>query len=80
MSFIGWQLNSENNGNLDQSLYLDTPPYWLTSKDFIDRDFTELDPAVTPPTHSTSTGEKLPERTISLGPDVSILVYDISGL
>ena len=68
MSFIGWQLNSENNGNLDQSLYLDTPPYWLTSKDFIDRDFTELDPAVTPATHSTSTGEKLPERTISLGP------------
>ena len=67
-SFIGWQLNSENNGNLDQSLYLDTPPYWLTSKDFIDRDFTELDPAVTPATHSTSTGEKLPERTISLGP------------
>ena len=66
MSFIGWQLNSENNGNLDQSLYLDTPPYWLTSKDFIDRDFTELDPAVTPATHSTSTGEKLPERTISL--------------
>ena len=67
-SFIGWQLNSENNGNLDQSLYLDTPPYWLTSKDFIDRDFTELDPAVRPATHSTSTGEKLPERTISLGP------------
>lgn len=67
-SFIGWQLNSENNQNLDQSLYLDTPPYWLTSKDFIDRDFTELDPAVTPATHSTSTGERLPERTISLGP------------
>lgn len=67
-SFIGWQLNSEDNGNLDQSLYLDTPPYWLTSKDFIDRDFTELDPAVRPATHSTSTGEKLPERTISLGP------------
>ena len=67
-SFIGWQLNSENNENLDQSLYLDTPPYWLTSKDFIDRDFTELDPAVRPATHSTSTGEKLPERTISLGP------------
>ena len=67
-SFIGWQLNSENNGNLDQSLYLDTPPYWLTSKDFIDKDFTELDPAVRPATHSTSTGEKLPERTISLGP------------
>lgn len=70
-SFIGWQLNSENNGNLDQSLYLDTPPYWLTSKDFIDRDFTELDPAVRPATHSTSTGEKLPERTISLGPSSS---------
>lgn len=67
-SFIGWQLNSENNGNLDQGLYLDTPPYWLTSKDFIDKDFTELDPAVRPATHSTSTGEKLPERTISLGP------------
>lgn len=67
-SFIGWQLNTENNGNLDQSLYLDTPPYWLTSKDFIDRDFSELDPAVRPATHSTSTGEKLPERTISLGP------------
>ncbi|WP_066925007.1 Rib/alpha-like domain-containing protein [Murdochiella massiliensis] len=67
-SFIGWQLNSENNGNLDQSLYLDTPPYWLTSKDFIDRDFTDLDPAVTPATHSTSTGKKLPARTISLGP------------
>ncbi|MDU4958960.1 MAG: hypothetical protein E6X33_13955, partial [Agathobacter rectalis] len=67
-SFIGWQLNSENNGNLDQNLYLDTPPYWLTSKDFIDKDFTELDPAVRPATHSTSTGEKLPERTISLGP------------
>ena len=67
-SFIGWQLNSENNQNLDQSLYLDTPPYWLTSKDFIDRDFTELDPAVTPATHSTSTGELLPKRTISLGP------------
>ena len=67
-SFIGWQLNSENNQNLDQSLYLDTPPYWLTSKDFIDRDFTELDPAVRPATHSTSTGELLPERTISLGP------------
>ncbi|MDU6546515.1 InlB B-repeat-containing protein [Anaerococcus vaginalis] len=71
-SFIGWQLNSENNGNLDQSLYLDTPPYWLTSKDFIDRDFTELDPAVRPATHSTSTGEKLPERTISLGPCESL--------
>ncbi|MDU7141705.1 MAG: InlB B-repeat-containing protein [Anaerococcus vaginalis] len=67
-SFIGWQLNSENNGNLDQGLYLDTPPYWLTSEDFIDKDFTELDPAVRPATHSTSTGEKLPERTISLGP------------
>lgn len=67
-SFIGWQLNTENNGNLDQSLYLDTPPYWLTSKDFIDRDFSELDPAVTRATHSTSTGELLPERTISLGP------------
>ena len=67
-SFIGWQLNSENNENLDQSLYLDTPPYWLTSEDFIDKDFTELDPAVRPATHSTSTGEKLPERTISLGP------------
>lgn len=67
-SFIGWQLNSENNMNLDQSLYLDTPPYWLTSKDFIDRDFTELDPDVRPATHSISTGEKLPERTISLGP------------
>ena len=71
-SFIGWQLNSEDNGNLDQSLYLDTPPYWLTSKDFIDRDFTELDPAVRPATHSTSTGEKLPERTISLGPCESL--------
>lgn len=71
-SFIGWQLNSEDNGNLDQSLYLDTPPYWLTSKDFIDRDFTELDPAVKPATHSTSTGEKLPERTISLGPCESL--------
>lgn len=67
-SFIGWQLNTENNNNEDQSLYLDTPPYWLTSKDFIDRDFSELDPAVRPATHSTSTGEKLPERTISLGP------------
>ena len=67
-SFIGWQLNSENNNNEDQSLYLDTPPYWLTSKDFIDRDFNELDPDVRPATHSTSTGEKLPERTISLGP------------
>ena len=67
-SFIGWQLNSENNYNEDQSLYLDTPPYWLTSKDFIDRDFTELNPDVRPATHSTSTGEKLPERTISLGP------------
>lgn len=67
-SFIGWQLNTENNGNLDQSLYLDTPPYWLTSKDFIDKDFTELDPGVRPTTHSISTGEKLPERTISLGP------------
>ena len=67
-SFIGWQLNSENNENLDQSLYLDTPPYWLTSKDFIDRDFTELDPGVRPATHSISTGDLLPERTISLGP------------
>lgn len=68
-SFIGWQLNTENNGNLDQSLYLDTPPYWLTSKDFIDKDFSELDPpGVRPTTHSISTGEKLPERTISLGP------------
>ena len=67
-SFIGWQLNSENNYNEDQSLYLDTPPYWLTSKDFIDRDFNELDPDVRPATHSTSTGEELPERTISLGP------------
>ena len=68
-SFIGWQLNTENNGNLDQSLYLDTPPYWLTSKDFIDKDFSQLDPpGVRPTTHSISTGEKLPERTISLGP------------
>lgn len=67
-SFIGWQLNTENNNNEDQSLYLDTPPYWLTSKDFIDRDFSQLDPAVRPTTHSTSTGEELPERTISLGP------------
>ena len=67
-SFIGWQLNTENNNNEDQSLYLDTPPYWLTSKDFIDRDFSELDPALRPTTHSISTGEKLPERTISLGP------------
>ena len=67
-SFIGWQLNTENNGNLDQSLYLDTPPYWLTSKDFIDKDFSQLDPGVRPTTHSTSTGEELPERTISLGP------------
>lgn len=67
-SFIGWQLNTENNNNEDQSLYLDTPPYWLTSKDFIDRDFSQLDPAVRPTTHSISTGEKLPERTISLGP------------
>ena len=70
-SFIGWQLNSENNNNEDQSLYLDTPPYWLTSKDFIDRDFTELNPDVIPATHSTSTGEELPERTISLGPSSS---------
>ncbi|QQB62239.1 InlB B-repeat-containing protein [Anaerococcus vaginalis] len=68
-SFIGWQLNTENNNNEDQSLYLDTPPYWLTSKDFIDRDFTsEWGPDVRPATHSTSTGEVLPERTISLGP------------
>ena len=67
-SFIGWQLNTENNGNVDQSLYLDTPPYWLTSKDFIDRDFSQADPGVRPATHSTSTGELLPERTISLGP------------
>lgn len=67
-SFIGWQLNSENNKNEDQSLYLDTPPYWLTSKDFIDRDFTGYYPDVRPATHSTSTGELLPERTISLGP------------
>lgn len=67
-SFIGWQLNTENNNNEDQSLYLDTPPYWLTSKDFIDRNLSELDPAVRLTTHSISTGEELPERTISLGP------------
>lgn len=71
-SFLGWGFNyiPEYKADYNDDFFLDTPPYWLTSKDFIDRRFDEYEDNK-PVTHSVSTGEPLPERTISLGPTVS---------
>lgn len=72
-SFLGWGLNyiPEYPAEYNDDFFLDTPPYWLTSKDFIDRKFNEYEDNK-PVTDSVSTGESLPERTISLGPTVSM--------
>ena len=71
-SFLGWGFNyiPQYPAEFNDDFYLDTPPYWLTSKDFIDKRFDEYEDNK-PVTHSVSTGEPLPERTISLGPTVS---------
>ena len=70
-SFLGWGFNYIPKYGDEYDYYLDTPPYWLTSKDFIDKKLDDLGYEETPVTHSVSTGEPLPERTISLGPTVS---------
>lgn len=66
-SFHGWLRNSKH----DFSVYQDTPPYWLSSRLFIDRKIDGTVDDVEPVTESTSTGKPLPERTLSFGPSES---------
>ncbi|KXB55061.1 repeat protein, partial [Gemelliphila asaccharolytica] len=68
---LGWTFNTDPAA---QYSYRDTPPYWMTSKDFIDPYLSYTDDKnkqqlAKKVTNSVSTGEKLPERTISVGPD-----------
>lgn len=74
-SFLGWNRNTEDqvSGDWPAEEYIDTPPYWLSSKDFIDRRRGGLpdEDLIIPVTKSTSTGKTLPKYTMSFGPTVS---------
>ncbi len=73
-SFLGWNRNTVDQFNDPYVEFNDTPPYWLSSKDFIDR-YKWGDPQegrINPVTESTSTGEPLDEYTMSFGPVASI--------
>ena len=54
-STLGWMLNYQGG-----ALWRDTPPYWLTSPDFIDK-------VDNPAKVSASTGKPLPPYTLSIG-------------
>lgn len=74
-SFLGWNRNTE--GQVDETWpdpeFNDTPPYWLSSKDFIDRRRWGMpdEELIEPVSESTSTGEPLPKYTMSFGPTIS---------
>lgn len=84
----GWTFNTDP---ASEYFYRDIPPYWMTSKDFIDpylsyTDNKKQQQLAKKVTNSVSTGEKLPERTISIGPDsynrgkVYYVEYSMQGL
>ena len=69
---VGWIFNE--SVEKDAPNYLDTPPYFMTSNDFIDaldQSYGEWGDKVEFVKNSTSTGKPLGEREISIGPAIT---------